>query len=167
MSRTGPLGRDAVLKSRRAAAMGPMESPTRAWDVVRCAGCLQCYGRRQGAKQAKCPRCGRPARLGGTLAGRAEDPAALQRLIGELNVPEALREAARAGAHVPALAEAPPPSRQQAGSWLDRAEDDEQIVSRSALLGLVHDMAKVEAIIAAAESEGELVRLDDERWRRL
>jgi hypothetical protein len=139
------------------------------WVVIRCRACRNCHGSRGNYK--RCPHCGNAIGETAEIVSSANSDAELRMEVAIANTPAELRDALREKlSSVETLVQNPDPQAFTMAKWVQQSANENgevTLTSLSALIASKNSDVTAEDLISMAETQGMLLRIDENRWTLL
>lgn len=139
------------------------------WIVVRCSACRNCHGSNGNYK--KCPHCGNNIGENAEIVSTVNTDAELRIEVAIANTPAELRDSLREKLKsTESLVQNSDPHAFTMAKWLQQSADENGEVtlhSLSILIASKNSDINAEDLISMAETQGMLLRINENRWTLL
>jgi hypothetical protein len=139
------------------------------WIVVRCSACRNCHGSNGNYK--KCPHCGNTIGENADIVSTVSSDAELRIEVAIANTPAELRDSLREKLKsTESLVHNSDPHAFTMAKWVHQSADDNgeiTLQSLSSIIATKNSDISAEDLISMAETQGMLLRIDENRWTLL
>ncbi|HIF90528.1 MAG TPA: hypothetical protein EYQ58_03155 [Candidatus Poseidoniales archaeon] len=139
------------------------------WIVVRCSACRNCHGSNGNYK--KCPHCGNTIGENADIVSTVSSDAELRIEVAIANTPAELRDSLREKLKsTESLVHNSDPHAFTMAKWVHQSADENgeiTLQSLSSLIATKNSDISAEDLISMAETQGMLLRIDENRWTLL
>jgi predicted nucleic-acid-binding Zn-ribbon protein len=139
------------------------------WIVVRCSACRNCHGSYGNYK--KCPHCGNTIGENADIVSTVSSDAELRIEVAIANTPAELRDSLREKLKsTESLVHNSDPHAFTMAKWVHQSADENgeiTLQSLSLLIATKNSDISAEDLISMAETQGMLLRIDENRWTLL
>lgn len=139
------------------------------WIVVRCSACRNCHGSNGNYK--KCPHCGNTIGENADIVSTVSSDAELRIEVAIANTPAELRDSLREKLKsTESLVHNSDPHAFIMAKWVHQSADENGEITLQALSSLIatkNSDISAEDLISMAETQGMLLRIDENRWTLL
>lgn len=139
------------------------------WIVVRCGACRNCHGSNGNYK--KCPHCGNTIGENADIVSTVSSDAELRIEVAIANTPVELRDSLREKLKsTESLVQNSDPHAFTMAKWVHQSADENGEItlrSLSSVIATKNSDISAEDLISMAETQGMLLRIDENRWTLL